>query len=57
MSKNDKIIGFVAILVIVVTFWLCFKVIVGAPIVKQIGEGTAAIQSGIPAEDKTLIGQ
>ena len=57
MSRNDMLISSIAVVVIILTFGWCIKILLKAPIVGQIDLGTKAIQSGIPAEEKALINQ
>ena len=51
------LISSIAVVVIILTFGWCIKILLKAPIVGQIDLGTKAIQSGIPAEEKALINQ
>lgn len=55
MSRDDKLIGLGAIIVIILSFGWCIKILLGAPIAKQIEAGTAAIRSGGLIDDKSLI--
>jgi len=57
VSTDDKLIGLAAIMVIIITFGWCAKLLLSAPIIEQIKIGTKSIQSGISAENKVLINQ
>ncbi|MEI8338138.1 MAG: hypothetical protein WCF92_03260 [bacterium] len=57
MSINDKLIGLAAIMLIIISFGWCIKLLLKAPIVNQIKLGTKTIQAGIPVEEKALIDQ
>ncbi len=55
MSRDDKLIVLIAIIVIILSFGWCIKILLGAPIVKEIKEGATAIMSGVLIDDKSLI--
>ncbi|MFA6463414.1 MAG: hypothetical protein WCV55_00210 [Candidatus Paceibacterota bacterium] len=57
MSTNDKLIGLVAIMVIIITFGWCAKLLLGTPFAKQVEIGTQVIKSGVSPANKDLLQQ
>ena len=56
---NDKLIGFAAIMVIIITFGWCIQLLLRAPIVGYIKTGSKTIRSGGISTDegKSLLNQ
>lgn len=55
MKRNEVLIMISAIIVIILTFGWCIKILLGTPIAKEIKTGTEAIRSGSQTSGESLI--